>query len=147
MIVKCLNGKNVPRVLRKRADASKANMGLTAWKGGVVRKGDVGTAKNYLTEQAISDFNLIINRYLDFAESQARRHQPMYMKDWVQRLDDFLQVNRLDILETAGKITAQQAENLPDPGTLAREIVVDLEVALDQFREIAEDLREGNVDI
>ena len=71
----------------------------------------------------------------------------MYMKDWVQRLDDFLQVNRLDILETAGKITAQQAENLPDPGILAREIVVDLEAALDQFREIAEDLGEGNAHI
>ncbi len=89
-------------------------MGLTAWKGGIVRKGDVDIAKNYLTEQEISDLNLIINQYLDFAEFQARRHQPMHMKDWAQRLDDFLQVNRLNILETAGKITTQQAKEIAE---------------------------------
>ena len=109
-----IHGYTAAELISRRADASKANMGLTAWKGGVVRKGDVGIAKNYLTEQEISDLNLIITQYLDFAEFQARRHQPMYMKDWAQRLDEFLQVNRLNILETTGKISARQAKELAE---------------------------------
>jgi hypothetical protein len=109
-----IHGHTAAELITKRADANKPNMGLTAWKGGVVRKGDVDIAKNYLTEQEISDLNLIINQYLDFAEFQARRHQPMHMKDWAQRLDDFLHVNRLNILGTAGKITAQQAKEIAE---------------------------------
>ncbi|RZB29900.1 MAG: hypothetical protein SRB1_02180 [Desulfobacteraceae bacterium Eth-SRB1] len=109
-----IHGHTAAELISKRADANKPNMGLTAWKGWVVRKGDIGIAKNYLTEQEISDLNLIINQYLDFAEFQARRHQAMYMKDWAGRLDDFLQVNRLNILETVGKITAQQAKELAE---------------------------------
>ena len=109
-----IHGHTAAELISKRVDANKPNMGLTAWKSGIVRKGDVSIAKNYLTEQEISDLNLIINQYLDFAEFQARRHQPMHMKDWAQRLDDFLQVNRLNILETAGKITAQQAKEIAE---------------------------------
>lgn len=109
-----IHSHTAAELISKRADANKPNMGLTAWKSGVVRKGDVDIAKNYLTEQEISDLNLIINQYLDFAEFQARRHQPMHMKDWAQRLDDFLQVNRLNILETTGKISAQQAKEIAE---------------------------------
>jgi hypothetical protein len=109
-----IHGHTAAELISKRVDSNKPNMGLTAWKGGIVRKGDVSIAKNYLTEQEISDLNLIINQYLDFAEFQARRHQAMYMKDWAGRLDDFLHVNRLNILETAGKITAQQAKELAE---------------------------------
>ncbi len=109
-----IHGHTAAELITKRAGANKPNMGLTAWKGGIVRKGDVSIAKNYLTEQEISDLNLIINQYLDFAEFQARRHQAMYMKDWAGRLDDFLHVNRLNILETAGKITAQQAKEIAE---------------------------------
>ncbi|MEA3429602.1 MAG: virulence RhuM family protein [Thermodesulfobacteriota bacterium] len=109
-----IHGHTAAELISKRVDSSKPNMGLTAWKGGIVRKGDVNIAKNYLTEQEISDFNLIVNQYLDFAEFQARRYQAMYMKDWAGRLDDFLQVNRLNILETAGKITAQHAKELAE---------------------------------
>ena len=105
-----IHGHTAAELIAERADADKPNMGLTAWKGSVVRKGDVGVAKNYLTEQELSDLNLIVNQYLDFAEFQARRHQPMTMKDWVERLDDFLTLNRLNILETAGKISADQAK-------------------------------------
>ena len=79
-----IHGHTAAELISKRANANKPNMGLTAWKGGIVRKGDVGIAKNYLTEQEISDLNLIVNQYLDFAEFQARRHQPMYMKDWAR---------------------------------------------------------------
>ncbi len=109
-----IHGHTAAELISKRADADKPNMGLTAWKGGIVRKGDVSIAKNYLTEEEISDLNLIINQYLDFAEFQARRHQAMYMTDWAGRLDEFLQVNRLNILETVGKITAQQAKELAE---------------------------------
>lgn len=109
-----IHGHTAAELISERADANKPNMGLTVWKGAVVRKGDVGIAKNYLTEQEISDLNLIVNQYLDFAEFQARRHQPMYMTDWARRLDDFLEVNRLNILDTAGKITAQQAKEIAE---------------------------------
>jgi len=109
-----IHGHTAAELITKRADANKPNMGLTAWKGGIVRNGDIDIAKNYLTEQEISDLNLIINQYLDFAEFQARRHQAMYMKDWAGHLDDFLHVNRLNILETAGKITAQQAKEIAE---------------------------------
>jgi hypothetical protein len=109
-----IHGHTAAELISERADANKPNMGLTAWKGAIVRKGDVGIAKNYLTEQEISDLNLIVNQYLDFAEFQARRHQPMYMTDWARRLDDFLKVNRLNILDTAGKITAQQTKEIAE---------------------------------
>ncbi len=109
-----IHGHTAAELISERAGAHKPNMGLTAWKGGIVRKGDVGIAKNYLTEQEISDLNLIVSQYLDFAEFQARKHQPMYMKDWALRLDDFLRVNRLNILETAGKITAKKAKEIAE---------------------------------
>ena len=96
-----IHGHTAAELIAQRVDANRPNMGLTVWKGTIVRKGDVGIAKNYLTEQEISDLNLIVNQYLDFAEFQARRHtSPMVMKDWVRRLDEFLQVNRLSILES-----------------------------------------------
>lgn len=72
-----IHGHTAAELISKRADANKPNMGLTVWKGGVVQKGDVGIAKNYLTEKEISDLNLIVNQYPDVAEFQARRHQPM----------------------------------------------------------------------
>lgn len=109
-----IHGHTAAELISERADSNKPNMGLTAWKGHIVRKGDVGIAKNYLTEHEITDLNLIVNQYLDFAEFQARRHQPMYMKDWVKRLDEFLKVNRLNILETVGKISAQQAKEFAE---------------------------------
>lgn len=97
-----------------RADATKNKMGLTNWKNspeGPIRKTDVSVAKNYLSEEELKALNLIVTAYLDFAEIQAQNRKPMYMKDWVTKLDGFLQLSDKNILTTAGKISHQLAQD------------------------------------
>ena len=96
-------------VIHRRADASKPQMGLTAWAGDRPRKSDAGVAKNYLTEDEIKALNLIVSAYLDFAELQAMNHQPMTMQGWIDKLDDFLRLAGREILTHAGKISHEQA--------------------------------------
>ncbi|MCF6183533.1 MAG: virulence RhuM family protein [Bacteroidales bacterium] len=104
-------------IIYNRADANKKNMGLTTWKNaphGKIRKTDVSVAKNYLTEDELKDLNLIVDQYLSFAELQARNRKPMYMKDWIKKLNDFLTLNDREILEHAGKISATLAKELAE---------------------------------
>jgi hypothetical protein len=96
----------------KRASAEKQNMGLTSWKGDKVRKGDVTVAKNYLTDKEIQSLNRIVTMYLDYAEDQAERQSPMYMKDWIDKLNSFLKFNEREILTNAGSISQDVAEKL-----------------------------------
>lgn len=105
-----IHGHTASELIVKRADATKPNMGLTSWKGDKVRKNDVTVAKNYLTQEELSDLNRIVTMYLDYAESQAKKKKPMHMKDWAQKLDAFLEFNEHDILTNAGKISAKLAE-------------------------------------
>jgi hypothetical protein len=98
--------------LRERADASKPNMGLTAWKGEVVRKGDVTVAKNYLAPEEMTALNRIVTMYLDFAEDQAKRRRQISQKDWRAKLDSFLQLNDRDVLANAGSVTKEVADKL-----------------------------------
>lgn len=108
-----ITGRTAAETIVARADADKPNMGLTTWKNapsGPVRKGDIGVAKNYLSEQEIGVLNRIVTMYLDYAEDQAARHVPMYMGDWVKKLDGFLQFNERNILTHAGSISAAMAE-------------------------------------
>ncbi|MEB6551156.1 virulence RhuM family protein [Heyndrickxia sporothermodurans] len=105
-----IHGHTASELIMKRADASKPNMGLTSWKGDKVRKQDVAVAKNYLSQEELSDLNRIVTMYLDYAESQAKKKKPMYMKDWAERLDAFLEFNEHEILTNAGKIKAKVAE-------------------------------------
>jgi len=96
-----------------RADSEKTNMGLTSWKNapqGRIRKSDVTIAKNYLNEAELGNLNEIVTMYLDYAERQARRGNIMYMRDWVERLDAFLQFNEEDILQNKGTVTAAIAK-------------------------------------
>lgn len=97
-------------IIDSRADSTKDNMGLTSWKGAVVRKGDVDIAKNYLTKDEIEALNRIVTMYLDFAEDQAKQHIPMYMIDWENKLNDFLEFYGRKILDNAGTITAEKAK-------------------------------------
>lgn len=100
--------QNVAEIIYSRADSKKLNMGLTTWKNapnGDVRKPDVSIAKNYLSQDEIKSLNEIVTMYLDYAERQAKRGQVMYMKDWVQKLDAFLQFNEEDVLLDKGKVT------------------------------------------
>lgn len=107
-----IHGHTASELIAERADATKENMGLTSWKGDKVRKQDVKVAKNYLTEKELKSLNRIVTMYLDYAEDQAERNQPMYMKDWVDKLNAFLQFNEREILENAGRISAKIAEQL-----------------------------------
>lgn len=105
-----IHGHTASELIVERANATKPNMGLTSWKGDKVRKNDITVAKNYLSQEELSDLNRIVTMYLDYAESQAKKKKPMYMKDWAQKLDAFLEFNEHDILTNAGKISAKLAE-------------------------------------
>lgn len=103
------HGHTAAEIIMLRADSSKPFMGMTVLPEGRLRKADVAIAKNYLTEEEIDMLNLVVSAYLDFAEMQARRKIPMYMKDWITLLDDFLKLSKHEILSHKGKISAEQA--------------------------------------
>jgi hypothetical protein len=107
-----ITGKTAAELITERADSSKPNMGLTSWKGSRVRTTDVTIAKNYLSGEEISEFNRIVVMYLDYAEDQARRRKPLYMRDWREKLDAFLKFNERAILEDAGKVSMEIAKAL-----------------------------------
>ncbi|MGG7056520.1 virulence RhuM family protein [Nitrosomonas sp. ANs5] len=103
-------GHTAAELILNRADASKPNMGLTVWKGEIVRKSDVTVAKNYLGETEIEELNRIVVMWLDFAEDQARRRKQVFLRDWQERLDQFLQFNEREVLDNAGRVSKQQAD-------------------------------------
>lgn len=109
-----VTGHTAAELIAARSDAAKPNMGLTTWKGSVVRKQDIDIAKNYLNEEEIAELNRIVTMYLDFAEDQAKRRKTMYMKDWEERLDAFLEFNERDVLEHAGSLSAKVAKQLAE---------------------------------
>ena len=96
-------------VIYQRADADKDNMRLTTWSGKRIKLSDVEVAKNYLDEKELDALNKIVTAYLDIAEVHALNQEPMYMKDWLETIDDYLRMTRRDILTTKGKVTHQQA--------------------------------------
>ena len=96
-------------VIFERADAEKENMGLTSWEHDEIHRSDVEIAKNYLTEQELDVLNKIVTAYLDIAEVHALNQEPMYMKDWLETIDDYLKMTRRDILTSSGHISHKQA--------------------------------------
>ena len=100
-----ITGKTAAEIIAQRADSKKPNMGLTNWRGTKPRKQDVGIAKNYLSEPELSALNNLVEQYLVFAQGQAMRRIPMYMKDWIEKLNGFLTLNDRDILSHAGKMS------------------------------------------
>ena len=105
-----VHGHTAAEVIYNRADADKDFMGLTTWTGMLPKKTDAELAKNYLTEEELDILNRIVNLFLDFAELQAKSHTPMYMKDWIQKLDDFLKLSGKELLNHAGTISAEVAK-------------------------------------
>jgi len=98
-------------------DSKKAHMGLTTWKNapeGKIRKTDVGIAKNYLNENELDYLNRIVTMYLDYAELRANAGRIMYMQNWVEKLDAFLQFNEREILNDAGKVSHEVAMALAE---------------------------------
>ena len=103
------HGHTAAEIIAQRADAQQANMGLTTWGGQKIRKADVSVAKNYLTQTELDTLNRIVTIYLEFAELQALNRKPMYMTDWIAKLDDFIKISDRDILTHAGKVSHKDA--------------------------------------
>ncbi len=135
-----ITGKTAAEIIVERADSSKPNMGLTSHKGSKVRKSDVGTAKNYLNKDEIDELDRFVVMYLDYAESQARKRQPLHMADWRKKLDGFLQFNEKEILNHAGKVemavAKQLAEDEYDRFTVRRSIEESEEELTDDLQQI-----------
>jgi hypothetical protein len=107
-----ISGQTAAELITARVDSTKENMGLTTWKNapkGAIRKTDVSIAKNYLNEKELEGLNRIVTMYLDFAESQALKGVVMNMKDWIVKLDSFLQFNEIEILTHQGKVKHEVA--------------------------------------
>lgn len=109
-----ITGQTAAEIIHERADSSKTNMGLTNWSREEIKKADVSIAKNYLNEKELKALNNLVEQYLLFAEGQAMRKVPMYMKDWIKKLDSFLQVNERNILTHAGQIAHETAKELAE---------------------------------
>jgi hypothetical protein len=103
------HGKTAAEVIVERTDATKPNMGLTSWAGLTPRKADVSVAKHYLDVDALDALNKIVTAYLDFAEVQALSQRPMYMADWISKLDEFLKLADREVLAHAGSISHAEA--------------------------------------
>ncbi|WP_213796172.1 virulence RhuM family protein [Klebsiella aerogenes] len=103
-------GHTAAELIHQRADASQLHMGLTNYKGEEVHKCDVTVAKNYLTQDEVNEFNRVVNMWLDFAEDQARRRQQVFLRDWQDKLDQFLQFNDREVLQGAGKVSKKMAD-------------------------------------
>lgn len=103
------HGNTAAEIIFKRIDANKPNLGLTTFKGDKPTKQEVEIAKNYLSEKELNILNRTVTAYLELAELQALNQRPMYMKDWVERLDDFLKMTGNEILQNAGIISHEQA--------------------------------------
>ncbi|MDO8573689.1 MAG: virulence RhuM family protein [Candidatus Daviesbacteria bacterium] len=110
-----ISGQTAAEIISSRTSSAKLNVGLTNWKNspqGAIRKSDVIVAKNYLNEEELAGLNNIVEQYLIFAESQAKRKQAMFMLDWDQKLSEFLKLNDRDVLGDLGKVSHEVAEAL-----------------------------------
>jgi len=108
-----IHGQTAAELICHRADAAQLHMGLTTWKDapqGKIQKFDVSVAKNYLTEPEMSQLSRLVNAYLDVAEDMAQRKIPMTMQDWETRLNRFIEATDREVLQDAGKVTAEIAK-------------------------------------
>ena len=105
-----IHGQTAAELIAARASSSQPNMGLTTWEGARIRKADVGVAKNYLNEEELRALNNLAEQYLIFADGQAARRVAMTMQDWISKLEGFLTLNDREILQGAGKVSAQLAK-------------------------------------
>mgnify|MGYP001487028352 CR=1 FL=1 len=130
-------GKTAAELIESRSNPDKPNMGLTAWRGSIVRKYDVSIAKNYLKEEEIKDLNEIVTMYLDYAERQARKRRTVTMAEWSDKLDVFLKQNEENLLTHAGTIKAE----------VAKKIAEERYDAFDKKRKIAEAKKSDDEDL
>lgn len=146
------HGHTAAELIAARADASKPNMGLTTWPGDAPRKADARVAKNYLSREELEPLDSIVNAYLEFAKLQAAGRRPMYMKDWIGKLDDFLALSDHDVLAHAGKVTAEAARLKAEQeyllfaeqqSSLPSRVEQDFEAAMAEMKLLAAGRKEG----
>ena len=134
-----MTGQTAAEIIHSRVNSEKPNMGLTTWKNatkGAIRKTDVSIAKNYLNEREMDGLNRIVTMYLDYAEMQAQKGVVMYMKDWVERLNGFLQFNEKEILQDSGKISHEVAVALAESEYEKYQVIQDRMLESDFDREV-----------
>ena len=137
-----VSGKTAAELIYYRANAELPMMGLTSTEvAGKVRKSDIQTGKNYLTEDEIRVLKLIVEQFLAFAEAQAIAHVPMYMKDWIEHLKMVLTMNRKSILEDAGRISHQMALQKADEEYSKYKHILRVAEHLESIKELNEDLK------
>ena len=135
-----ITGQTAAEIITKRANSTKTNMGLTSWRKGPKGKimpGDISVAKNYLNKPELEHLNRIVTMYLDYAELQAIRNIPMYMKDWIEKLNAFLKFSEYEILANAGSISREVALALANEEYEKYRVVQDKEYISDFDKEIA----------
>jgi len=134
-----ITGQTAAELIASRADSTKENMGLTFWKSapkGNIRKTDVSVAKNYLNEKELDGLNRIVSMYLDYAENQAQKGTVMFMKDWVLKLNAFLQFNEESILKHQGTVSHEVALALAESEYEKYRIIQDKMIVSDFDSEI-----------
>lgn len=137
-----VSGKTAAELIYYRANAELPMMGLTSTEvAGKVRKSDIQTGKNYLTEDEMKVLKLIVEQFLAFAEAQAVAHVPMYMKDWIEHLKMVLTMNRKSILEDAGRISHQMALQKADEEYSKYKHMLRVAEHLESIKELNEDLK------
>jgi len=109
-----ITGSTAAEIVASRVDSKKPNAGMTSWRGDRPTKEEALIAKNYLSERELLVLNNLVEQYLVFAEGQAMQRVPMYMKDWIDKLHAFLQINNKDILKDAGKVSHELAQELAE---------------------------------
>ena len=138
-----VTGKTAAEIIIERSDASQPNLGLTNFPTESIRKADTYIAKNYLSEDELNILNRLVTQYLEFAELQAINRKPMYMKDWITKLHQFLTLNEQEILMHKGSISAQQA-NEHAIGEYEKYKQIQAETQLDEFDKAIKRLNEKN---
>ncbi len=141
-----IHGHTAAEVIMKRADSTKARMGLTTWKNaphGKILKPDVSIAKNYLTGKELKALDRLVTMYLDYAEDQAERNIPMTMQDWAGKLNAFLKFNERDILDNPGKVSQEVAKAFAESEFEKYRIVQDRLFESDFDRHIKKALKDG----
>ncbi|MBU4306854.1 MAG: virulence RhuM family protein [Acidobacteria bacterium] len=142
-----ISGQTAAEIISNRVNSEKPNMGLTNWKNspaGTIRKTDIGIAKNYLNEKELDGLNRIVTMYLDYAEMQAQKGVVLYMKDWVEKLDAFLQFNEKEILQDSGKISHEVAVALAENEYEKYRVIQDHKLESDFDREVKKLLASKN---
>lgn len=137
-----IHGQTAAELIQSRADSAHPAMGLTTWEGARIRKSDVSIAKNYLTEEELRALNNLAEQYLIFAEGQAARRIAMTMQDWITKLEGFLTLNDREVLQDAGKVSAQIAKDHAEQEFIKFKAIDDLNYESD-FDKLVKQLPNG----